>query len=47
MTSGLFHTSWRFAVNTAMLYDIVTGNIVAELQMGAIPSLKPWKGGGT
>jgi hypothetical protein len=34
-------------VKTTNLYDIVTSNIIAELQMGAIPWLKPWKGGGT
>jgi len=32
-------------VKTTNLYDIVTGNILAELQTGAIPWLKPWKGG--
>jgi antirestriction protein ArdC len=34
-------------VKTTNLYDIVTGNIIAELQAGAVPWLKPWKGGGT
>ena len=34
-------------MNTSKLYDVVTGNIIAELQAGAIPWLKPWKGGGT
>jgi antirestriction protein ArdC len=32
-------------VNTSKLYDIVTGNIIAELEQGVIPWLKRWKGG--
>jgi antirestriction protein ArdC len=32
-------------VKTSELYDHVTTNILAELQTGAIPWLKPWKGG--
>jgi antirestriction protein ArdC len=34
-------------VKTSELYDRVSTNILAELQTGAIPWLKPWKGGGT
>lgn len=32
-------------MKTSTLYDVVTTNILAELQPGAVPWLKPWKGG--
>ena len=34
-------------MKTKTLYEVVTANIITELQQGAIPWLKPWKDGGT
>ena len=33
-------------MKTAALYEVVTQNIIKELEVGAIPWVKPWKGGG-
>jgi antirestriction protein ArdC len=32
-------------VQTSDLYDSVTSNIIADLEKGAVPWVKPWKGG--
>jgi antirestriction protein ArdC len=32
-------------VQTSNLYDFVTSDIIADLEKGAVPWAKPWKGG--
>jgi antirestriction protein ArdC len=34
-------------VQTSDLYDSVTEGIIADLEKGAVPWFKPWKGGNT